>query len=79
MNPYPMIVAIPTEKEEIEKYRKFWHEYNLELTKRGCSHYALGPSYPREAFENLGLGYKLLKQIKDTLDPNNIMNPGVIY
>jgi FAD/FMN-containing dehydrogenase len=79
MNPYPMIVAIPTEKPEIENFRKFWHEYNLELTKRGCSHYALGPSYPREAFENLGMGYQLLKKVKETLDPNNIMNPGVIF
>jgi len=79
MNPYPQIVAIPTNKEEIEKFRNFWLEFNLELTNKGCCHYALGPSYPRESFENLGKGYDLLKQIKKTLDPNNVMNPGTIF
>jgi FAD/FMN-containing dehydrogenase len=80
INPYPMIVAIPSlDPEELKKFKAFWTEHCSKLIEKGCAMYAIGRTIPREALTNLGNGYKLLKTIKRAMDPNNIMNPGILF
>lgn len=78
MAPYPVISFDPTKSEEVDRMKKWWKEYNLELVKRGCAQYLAG-AHTREALEELGPNYELIKRMKKLLDPNNILNPGVLF
>ncbi len=80
MNPYPMIVEIPITEDELKKYAEYWQELSSELIKRGCPPYSFGHSIPRSALEGLGDStFQFLKKIKKAVDPNNILNRGVLY
>ena len=80
MNPYPMIVEIPITEDELKKYAEYWQELSSELIKRGCPPYSFGHSIPRSAIEGLGDNtFQFLKKIKKAVDPNNILNRGVLY
>ena len=67
-----------TNKKEIKKFADFWKDFHLELAKIGCVSYHAGIGHPREMLEWTGPTYELTKNIKQLLDPNGIMNPGVL-
>lgn len=75
MDPYPIVKIFP---EDLDRLMPWWDELNLELTKRGCAQYAIGRTLPSAVLTSLGPAYELMKKVKRCLDPNNIMNPGVL-
>lgn len=80
MNPYPLLaISNPKIPEQLERIRTWWNLLNTEFTKIGCCQYLMGDALPPIVFENLGPLYDFMKKIKHTLDPNNIMNPQMIY
>jgi glycolate oxidase len=78
MDPYPMFFFDTTDEKDIAKFSEFWREFHLEIAKRGCVSYNVGIGHPKEFLEWLGPTYDLNKSIKRLLDPNDIMNPGVL-
>lgn len=79
MAPYPGISFDSSKAEVVERMKNWWNEYHLELVKKGCAQYLIGANYPRETWEQLGPAYELMKKVKRSLDPNNILNPGVLF
>ncbi len=59
--------------------RKIWKEFIEEEVKDGCIHYWLGKVIGDRVAENYQPAYyEFVKRIKSTLDPNSIMNPGLL-
>jgi len=80
MNPYPLTGFYdPVDQEELGRYEVYWRDLHLGLTKLGCVQYVYGPNLPREILEELGPAYELMKRVKKLIDPQNIMNPGVLF
>lgn len=67
------------EPDHIETGKKLMVELAEGVVKRGWAPHSLGRLWPREALELMGPHYDLLKRIKKLFDPNNILNPGILY
>jgi FAD/FMN-containing dehydrogenase len=79
MNPYPAVKHIPNDPEQNKRVKGWWHDFHRELARRGAINVVTGPTHPREFLEGMGNAYELVKEIKRFLDPNNILNPGVLF
>ncbi|MHA1357388.1 MAG: FAD-binding oxidoreductase [Candidatus Helarchaeota archaeon] len=65
--------------ESIEFGRKIWKEFIGEEVKEGCVHYWLGKVIGDRVAECYQpTYYEFVKRIKSTLDPNLILNPGLL-
>ncbi len=71
---------IPVDDPEGAEFgRKIWKEFIGEEVKEGCVHYWLGKVIGDRVAENYQPAYyEFVKKIKDTLDPNRILNPGLL-
>lgn len=80
MDPYPMLGTVNAEDQnEIKRVWQFRQDFNTRITKLGCTQYLLGDSLPPITFENLGPLWHFTKQMKQFMDPKNIMNPTETY
>jgi len=79
MNPYPLVRHIPTDPGQDKRFKGWWYDFHRELARRGAVNVVTGPSHPREFLEGMGSAYELVKEIKRCIDPNNILNPGVLF
>jgi FAD/FMN-containing dehydrogenase len=77
MNMYPHMYFDPQDKEEEQKVRDGHKELAKTLYKSGAVPFKLA-EYWKDAIEGMDDYMTFLKQIKNTIDPNNIMNPGVL-
>ncbi|MHA1267026.1 MAG: FAD-binding oxidoreductase [Candidatus Helarchaeota archaeon] len=65
--------------ESLEFGRKIWKEFIDEEVEEGCIHYWLGKVIGDRVVEHYQpTYYEFVKRIKKTLDPNGIMNPGLL-
>ncbi|MBD3406830.1 MAG: FAD-binding protein [Candidatus Lokiarchaeota archaeon] len=76
-NFYPHLYFDPTDKEEEEKVKKAHVELSKRLFKTGAVPFKLAP-YWIEGVEEMKDYLKFIESLKRTLDPNGIMNPGVL-
>ena len=63
-------------------YRAVWDAASRATLAAGGAlshHHGVGRNRARFVPEALGSGFSVLEQIKATLDPHNIMNPGVLH
>ncbi len=78
---YDVVDCAP--EEEINKYHNPINKIIVEETlKRGgsmCHHHGVGKHRTHWIQEEYGSSYPLLQGLKDTFDPNGIMNPGTIF
>jgi FAD/FMN-containing dehydrogenase len=77
MNMYPHMYFDPQDKEEEQKVRDGHKELAKTLFKSGAVPFKLA-EYWKDAIEGMDDYMTFLKQIKKMIDPNNIMNPGVL-
>jgi FAD/FMN-containing dehydrogenase len=64
--------------EQRERAERWYGAFYPEIIRRGCCMYAKGPLVPGTIYEVQGPAYELTMRIKSLLDPNNIMNPGIL-
>ncbi len=60
-------------------YRQIWDAANAVLIKHGATlshHHGVGLVRAPYMADSLGSGFKILQQLKATLDPDNLFNPG---
>jgi glycolate oxidase len=76
-NLYPMIFYDPSDKEEEQKVRKAHAELAPRLYKTGAVPFKLAP-YWVDGVTDLERYIEFVKSVKKLLDPNGIMNPGVM-
>ncbi|MDD1777197.1 MAG: FAD-binding oxidoreductase [Candidatus Helarchaeota archaeon] len=71
---------IPIDNPESQEFgRKIWKELINEEVKEGVTHYWLGKVIGDRVVENYQPEYyAFVKKIKNTLDPNGILNPGLL-
>jgi len=71
---------IPVDNPESAEFgRKIWKEFIEEEVKEGCVHYWLGKVIGDRVVEHYQPSYyEFVKKIKKSLDPNGIMNPGLL-
>lgn len=71
---------IPIDNPESQEFgRKIWKELINEEVKEGATHYWLGKVIGDRVVENYQPEYyAFVKKIKNTLDPNGILNPGLL-
>ncbi|MHA1283957.1 MAG: FAD-binding oxidoreductase [Promethearchaeota archaeon] len=68
------------DQEEIEKVKKALREICEVILDIGGVPYKMAPWAAKMVWEKGDISfYKLLRKVKDMLDPNNIMNPGKIF
>ena len=77
MNMYPQFYFDPQDKEEEMKVRNASKELAKTIFKSGAVPFKMA-EYWKDAIEGMDDYMAFLKQIKRTIDPNNIMNPGVL-
>lgn len=77
MNMYPHMYFDPQDKEEEMKVRNAHRELAKSLFRSGAVPFKLA-EYWKDAIEDMDDYMAFLKLIKKTIDPNNIMNPGVL-
>jgi glycolate oxidase len=77
MNMYPHMYFDPQDKEEEQKVRDGHRELAKTLFKSGAVPFKLA-EYWKDAIEGMDDYMAFLKQVKNMIDPNNIMNPGVL-
>lgn len=77
MNMYPHMYFDPQDREEEQKVRDGHRELAKALFKSGAVPFKLA-EYWKDAIEDMDDYMAFLKLIKNTIDPNNIMNPGVL-
>ena len=76
-NFYPQLYYDPQDKEEEEKVIEAHRDLSKRLFKTGAVPFKMA-EYWKDAIEGMDDYMAFLKQIKRTIDPNNIMNPGVL-
>jgi len=76
-NWYPQIYFDPQDKNEEERVKEAHRELARRLFKTGAVPFKLA-EYWKDAIEGMDDYMAFLKLIKKTIDPNNIMNPGVL-
>ena len=76
-NFYPQLYYDPQDKEEEERVIAAHKDLSKRLFKTGAVPFKL-TEYWKDAIEGMDDYMAFLKQIKNTIDPNNIMNPGVL-
>ncbi len=76
-NFYPHLYFDPEDSEEEEKVRAAHAELSKRLFKTGAVPFKLAPYWMEGVREMKGY-MELIKSIKKTIDPNGIMNPGVM-
>ncbi len=71
---------IPVDNPESAEFgRKIWKELVEDEVKDGCTHYWLGKVIGDRVVEHYQPSYyEFVKRIKKTLDPNGILNPGLL-
>lgn len=80
INPYPMLGHCdPRDEKELKQVWEWWKYFNIKIAKLGCTQYLMGDGLPKEIYKKIGPLYDLMKKIKITLDPNNIMNPSELF
>jgi FAD/FMN-containing dehydrogenase len=77
MNMYPHMYFDPQDPEEEQKVRDGHRELAKTLFKSGAVPFKLA-EYWKDAIEGMDDYMAFLKHIKSIIDPNNIMNPGVL-
>ncbi|NHI88647.1 MAG: FAD-binding oxidoreductase [Candidatus Thorarchaeota archaeon] len=77
MNLYPHLYFDPQDKDEEEKVVKAHQEIAKALFKSGAVPFKLAEFW-KDAIEDMDEYMDFLKHIKNSIDPNNIMNPGVL-
>lgn len=76
-NYYPQIFYDPQDKDEEIKARAAHKELSKRLFKTGAVPFKLAP-YWVDGITEMQTYLEFLRDIKEAVDPNNIMNPGVI-
>ncbi len=76
-NYYPQIFYDPQDKEEEEKARAAHKELAKRLFKTGAVPFKFAP-YWIDGISKMDQYMKFLREIKEKIDPNNILNPGAI-
>jgi FAD/FMN-containing dehydrogenase len=76
-NFYPQLYFDPEDEEEEQKVREAHKELSQRLFKTGAVPFKLAP-YWVEGVEEMKPYLDFIKHLKDTIDPNGIMNPGVL-
>ncbi|MFW9810310.1 MAG: FAD-binding oxidoreductase [Candidatus Thorarchaeota archaeon] len=76
-NWYPQLYFDPQDREEELKIREAHRDLSQRLFKTGAVPFKLS-GYWKDAIEGMDNYMAFLKQIKSMIDPNNIMNPGVL-
>jgi alkyldihydroxyacetonephosphate synthase len=69
-------------KTEFDFYKECWNATIKAVLDVGGSiahHHGIGVNRSHWMEREWGNGYKVMKQFKEVLDPNNILNPGKIY
>jgi len=75
----PTIMVPTNSKENYEFGRQLWKELILKEVECGAVHYWLGKVIGNVVADNYKEEYfKFIKKIKNTLDPNNILNPTLL-
>ena len=77
MNMYPHLYFDPQDKEEEQKIVKAHGEIAKNLFRSGAVPFKLAEFW-KDAIEDMDSYMAFLKLIKSTIDPNNIMNLGVL-
>ncbi len=77
MNMYPHLYADPEDPEEQQKIRDGHQDLARRLFKTGAVPFKLAP-YWKDILQEIPDYMDLLRMIKEVLDPNGIMNPGVL-
>ncbi len=75
---YPTIMYLEQYPEQYQRVMACTAEVKEALLDLGGAPISLGRLWA-EAMPRLGPHYELLKQIKQTTDPKNIMNPGILF
>jgi len=78
LDPFPMMVFFVDDPDEVARVKKFYEELQHNFLKQGGNPYCFGAYWPKDVLTNQGSTYELIRKIKETLDPNNILNPGYI-
>jgi glycolate oxidase len=78
LNPFPVIPFRRSDPEEVSRAKGFYEELLSNFLKQGGNPYCIGAAWPKEVLSNQGSAYDLVRKLKETLDPNNILNPGQI-
>ncbi|NHJ15023.1 MAG: FAD-binding oxidoreductase [Candidatus Thorarchaeota archaeon] len=76
-NFYPQLYFDPQDSEEEERVRKAHKAMAKKLFKAGAVPFKLAP-YWVEGIEEMESYMRLIRTLKATIDPNGIMNPGVL-
>lgn len=76
-NYYPQIYYDPQDPEDEEKAKAAHKEFARRLFKTGAVPFKLAP-YWTDGVSEMGEYFGLLRELKQAVDANNIMNPGVI-
>ena len=77
MNLYPHLYFDPQDKEEENQVVEAHKEIAKALFRSGAVPFKLAEFW-KDAIEDMDDYMAFLKQIKNTIDPNNLMNPGVL-
>ncbi|MHA2150482.1 MAG: FAD-binding oxidoreductase [Candidatus Thorarchaeota archaeon] len=77
MNLYPHLYFDPQDKEEEKQVVDAHRELAKTLFRSGAVPFKLA-EYWKDAIEDMDEYMAFLKQLKNSIDPNNIMNPGVL-
>lgn len=78
MQPGPMFFINGLDPDQRDRAKRWYGAFYPEIIRRGCCMYAKGPLVPGTIYEVQGPAYELTMRIKSLLDPNNIMNPGIL-
>jgi len=76
-NWYPQLYFDPQDKEEEARVKEAHRDLSRLLFKTGAVPFKLS-GYWKEAIEDMDDYMSMLRLLKKTIDPNNIMNPGVL-
>jgi len=78
LNPFPLAPVMLDDPDEVARAREFQQEFKRDFLAQGGNPYCMGANWPKEVLSNQGSTYDLIRKLKQTLDPNNILNPGHI-